>query len=50
MADQVLVDAVPRIDLANLIEELKTKSRESLLEGRRSIPREASGRVMWEET
>jgi len=32
MADQVLVDAVPRIDLANLIEELKTKSRESLLE------------------
>jgi len=32
MADQVLVDAVPRIDLANLIEELKTKNRESLLE------------------
>lgn len=28
----MLVDAVPRIDLANLIEELKTKSRESLLE------------------
>lgn len=32
MADQVLVDAVPRIDLANLIEELKTKNRESLVE------------------
>ena len=28
----MLVDAVPRIDLANLIEELKTKSMESLLE------------------
>ena len=28
----MLVDAVARIDLANLIEELKTKSRESLLE------------------
>jgi len=32
MADQVLVDAVPRIDLADLIEELKTKNRESLAE------------------
>jgi len=32
MADQVLVDAVPRIDLTNLIEELKTKNRESLVE------------------
>jgi len=32
MADQVLVDAVPAIDLANLIEELKTKNRESLLQ------------------
>jgi len=32
MADQVLVDTVPRIDLADLIEELKTKSRDSLLE------------------
>jgi len=29
MADQVLVDAVPRIDLTNLIEELKTKNREN---------------------
>jgi len=32
MADQVLVDTVPRIILADLIEELKTKSRDSLLE------------------
>ena len=32
MTDRVLVDAIPRIDLANLIEELKEKSRRSLKE------------------
>jgi hypothetical protein len=35
MADQVLVDAVPRIDLANLIEELKKKES-----GELRIPKE----------
>lgn len=32
MTDRVLVDAIPRIDLASLIEELKEKSRRSLKE------------------
>ena len=32
MTDQVLLDAIPRIDLANLIEDLKEKDRRSLSE------------------